>query len=88
MKYEIECTSNYKIESNFITSFRWDTYNIRLNYDYDTDKCSVLINDSDWVRDQNKKLDKLVKGLINSMKGLEFEECYVGEKFSVNTLYM
>ena len=53
-------------------------------YNYDKDECIVKVNDNDHVEGNNDTLDKLVDGLSNSMVGLSWEDCQVGEELTVN----
>ena len=84
MELKIKCTENWKNPPNYSTTFQFEEYKILLNYNYDKDVCFVKVNDNDHVEGINNILDKLVEGLSNSMVGLSWEDCEVGEELTVN----
>tara|TARA_B100000902_G_scaffold182813_1_gene175576 strand:+ start:209 stop:475 length:267 start_codon:yes stop_codon:yes gene_type:complete len=84
MELEIKCIENWKKPPNYSTTFQFEEYKILLEYNYDKDECYVKVNDNEHIYGNDKTLDKLVDGLSNMMVGLEWEECKIGEEFTVN----
>ena len=84
MELKIKCIENWKKPPNYSTTFQYEEYKILLDYNYDKDECFVKVNDQEHTYGENETLDKLVSGLANSMVGLEWEDCEVGEELSVN----
>ena len=84
MELEIKCIENWKKPPNYSTTFQFEEYKILLEYNYDKDECYVKVNDNEHIYGNNETLDKLVDGLSNSMVGLSWEDCEVGEELTVN----
>lgn len=88
MELKIKCTENWKNPPNYSTTFQFEEYKILFNYNYDKNECIVKVNDNNHVEGNNDTLDKLVDGLSNSMVGLSWEDCQVGEELTVNTNHL
>ncbi|MAR62348.1 MAG: hypothetical protein CMC45_00505 [Flavobacteriaceae bacterium] len=84
MELTIKCTENWKKPPNYSTTFLYEEYIIELDYNYDKDECNVKVDESEHIYGNNETLDKLVDGLSNSMIGLEWKDCEVGEEFTIN----
>ena len=74
--------------TELLNEFEYLDNKIELNYNYDNDECFVKVNDQEHISGENETLDKLVDGLSNSMVGLEWEDCEVGEEITVNPDHM
>ena len=85
MELKIKCVENWKKPPNYSTTFQYGEHKISLDYNYDQDECFVKVNENDHTHGNNETLDKLVDGLANSMVGLEWEDCEVGEEITINT---
>ena len=84
MELKIKCIENSKKPPNYSTTFQYEEYKILLDYNYDKDECNVKVDESEHIYGNNETLDKLVDGLSNSMIGLEWKDCEVGEEFTIN----
>mgnify|MGYP001279391757 FL=1 len=84
MELKIKYIRNWKKPPNYSTTFEYLDNKIELNYNYDKDECYVKVNDNEHIDGNNETLDKLVHGLSNSMVGLSWEDCEVGEELTVN----
>ena len=84
MELTIKCIENWKKPPKYSTTFQYEEYKILLDYNYDKDECYVKVNDNEHIEGNNEILDKLVDGLSNSMVGLSWEDCEVGEELTVN----
>ena len=104
MELKIKCIENIKKPPNYSTTFQYEEYKILLDYNYDKDECFVKVNNKkieeigfgeqlktiyeDGSVLEDERLKNLINGLANSMVGLTWEGCEVGEELTVNTDYL
>ena len=104
MELKIKCIENWKKPPNYSTTFQYEEYKILLDYNYDKDECFVKVNNKkieevgfgeqrktiyeDGSVLEDETLKNLIYGLSNSMVGLEWEDCEVGEEVVLNTDYL
>ena len=104
MELTIKCIENWKKPPKYSTTFQYKEHKILLDYNYDTDECFVKVNDKtieeigfgeqrktiyeDGSVLEDETLKKLIDFISNSMVGLEWETCEVGEELKVNPDHM
>tara|TARA_B110000240_G_C13302725_1_gene369196 strand:- start:175 stop:489 length:315 start_codon:yes stop_codon:yes gene_type:complete len=104
MELQIKCIENLKKPPNYSTTFQYEEYKILLDYNYDKDECFVKVNNKkieeigfgeqrktiyeDGSILENETLKNLIDGLSNSMVGLAWEDCEIGEELTVNPDYL
>jgi hypothetical protein len=104
MELKIKCIENWKKPPNYSTTFQYEEYKILLDYNYDKDECFVKVNNKkieevgfgeqrktiyeDGSVLEDETLKNLIDGLSNSMVGLGWEDCEVGEELTLNPDYL
>jgi hypothetical protein len=84
MTFKIECTRNWSKPPKYNTHFQWEDKQIALDYHYDDDYLKIFVDGDNWIEGNNEVLDKLINCLSNSMVGLSFEDCEVGEELNLD----